>query len=182
LERLRQAAEVQGQMGQVLELLVLQALASQAQGDARRAMATLSRALSLGEPEGYIRTFVDESWPGALLGELLRQAAPVTAYAGQLLAVLEGERKARDRRRLEEQARVAGPAFIRRPSSLVEPLGERELEVLRLVAAGLSNREIAQALVITTGTAKWYVNQIYNKLAVHSRTQAVARARELGLL
>jgi LuxR family maltose regulon positive regulatory protein len=164
LEGLLQVTEAQGWMGQALEILALQAVALQASGELERAMDALARALSLGEPEGYIRTFVDL---GAPMAELLRGAARRgirTGYVARLLAKAPGE---------------PVPAA---PSPLVEPLSDRELEVLRLIAAGLSNREIAQRLVITPGTAKWHANNIYGKLGVHSRTQAVARARELGLL
>jgi LuxR family maltose regulon positive regulatory protein len=127
-------------------------------------MDALARALLLGEPEGYVRTFVDL---GAPMGELLRGAAHRgirTGYVGRLLA------------------RAPAEPVPAASSPLIEPLSDRELEVLRLIAAGLSNREIAQKLVITPGTAKWHANNIYGKLGVHSRTQAVALARELGLL
>jgi LuxR family maltose regulon positive regulatory protein len=164
LEGLLRVTEAQGWMGQALEILALQAVALQAYGEPERAMDALARALLLGEPEGYVRTFVDL---GAPMGELLRGAAHRgirTAYVGHLLA------------------RAPAEPVPAAPSPLIEPLSDRELEVLRLIAAGLSNREIAQKLVITPGTAKWHANNIYGKLGVHSRTQAVALARELGLL
>jgi LuxR family maltose regulon positive regulatory protein len=167
LEGLLRVTEAQGWMGQALEILALQAVALRMAGEPERAMDALARALSIGEPEGYIRTFVDR---GAPMGELLREAAARgirTGYAGRLLASLD--------RGPEKPVSAA-------PSPLVEPLSDRELEVLRLIAAGLSNREIAGKLVITPGTAKWHTNNIYGKLGVHSRTQAVARAAELGLL
>jgi LuxR family maltose regulon positive regulatory protein len=164
LEGLLRATEAQGWMGQALEILALQAIALQRAGEPERAMDVLARALSLGEPEGYVRTFLDL---GAPMRELLQAAARRgirPAYAGHLLA------------------RAAGETAPVAPSPLVEPLSDRELEVLHLIAAGLSNREVAQRLVITPGTAKWHAHNIYGKLGVHSRTQAVARARELGLL
>jgi len=126
------------------------------------ALAALTQALTLAEPEGYVRTFVDKGRPVADL--LRRVTAPVVAprYLGSLLAAF------------------GAPAPAVQP--LVDPLSEREIDVLRQIAAGLSNREIAAHLFITEGTAKWHVNNILSKLQVKRRTEAVARARELGLL
>jgi LuxR family maltose regulon positive regulatory protein len=118
--------------------------------------------LSLAEPEGYIRSFVDEGEP---MAHLLRRALArgiTPGYASRLLAAF-GE---------------SPPAA----QALVEPLTARELEVLRLVAGGLSNREIAQQLVVAVSTVKSHINHLYGKLEVKNRTQAVARAQELGLL
>ena len=129
-------------------------------------MERLSRALSLAEPEGYIRLFVDEGEP---MVALLRQA-----YAGGIapdyVATLLSAAGA---------LALAAPASA---GSLLEPLTERELDVLRLLVAGLSNAAMAQELVITVGTVKRHVNSIYTKLGVTSRTQAVARAHALHLL
>ena len=96
---------------------------------------------------------------------------------GRLLAALEGETKDEGRK-----IQPAPPSLLPRPSPLVEPLSERELEVLGLVAQGLTNREIAERLFITVGTVKTHVHNIYGKLGVRGRTQAAARARELELL
>ena len=129
-------------------------------------MERLARALSLAEPEGYIRMFVDEGEP---IVALLHQACArgiAPDYAATLLSAI-GE------------AALAAPASAR---SLLEPLTERELEVLRLLVAGLSNAAMAQELVITVGTVKRHVNSIYGKLGVNSRTQAVAHAHSLHLL
>ncbi|HET8852767.1 MAG TPA: LuxR C-terminal-related transcriptional regulator, partial [Ktedonobacteraceae bacterium] len=166
LARLLLDAEAKARMGSVLEILLLRALAFAAQGNKTQAMASLERALRLGEPEGYIRLFVDEGEP---LVALLRQAyargiAP--DYVATLLSAFG------------EQLMVA-PS---RPGSLVEPLTERELDVLRLLVAGLSNAAMARELIITVGTVKRHVNSIYGKLGVNSRTQAVARAHTLQLL
>ena len=166
LARLLEAAEAARRMGSVIKILALQALAFQAQGDVGQALCVLERALSLAEPEGYVRTFVDEGGP---MARLLRRALSqgiAPNYAARLLDAL-------------------GVAVELRSSameSLIGPLSERELEVLRLVVAGLSNPEIAEELVIAVSTVKSHVNHIYGKLGVESRTQAVARARELGLL
>jgi LuxR family maltose regulon positive regulatory protein len=162
LERLLAAAEAHGRLGSAIEILTLLALARQGHKETERALAALTQALALAEPEGYVRTFVDKGRP---VGDLLRQVtAPAVApsYLSKLLAAF------------------GSPASA--AQSLVEPLSERELEVLRWIAAGLSNREIAAELVITEGTAKWHVNNILSKLQVNRRTEAVARARELGLL
>jgi LuxR family maltose regulon positive regulatory protein len=145
---------------------VLQALAFQALGDSAQASSALEHALSLAEPEGYVRTFVDQGEP---MGQLLRRALTegvAPSYVGKLLAALA------------DGARPGSPAA----QALVEPLTNRELEVLRLIAAGLSNGEIAQELVIAVSTVKTHVNHLFGKLDAKSRTQAVAQARALDLV
>ncbi len=172
LARLQQAAEATGRMGEVIEMLSLQALAFQTQGDRVQAMTALERALSLAEPEGYVRTFVDEGVP---MKALLRQAASrgiAPEYVRKLLAALGVS---------ERESMGATPPHPQ-TQPFVETLSERELEVLRLIAAGLSNREIAQELTLAPGTVKKHTNNIFGKLNVRSRTQAVAQARELNLL
>jgi LuxR family maltose regulon positive regulatory protein len=193
LKPLLQAAETAGWTGLVIEILMLQSLALRAQGDGAQALTTLERALSLAEPEGYARIFIDEGAPMAeLLSALDRQrsvAKPLQKYISKLLSAceLEGSRLRPEGLRPEFRPR-AQPAGLQvegvsvSQPSLLEPLSERELEVLRLVAAGLSNREIADRLIITLGTAKRHINNIYAKLDVHSRVQAVARAQDLHLL
>ncbi len=136
-------------------------------------MAALERALTMAEPEGHVRTFVDE---GEAMAALLRRAASrgvAPAYVSKLLDALDAEAPMR-------QGPTGPPSPVAQP--LEEPLSERELEVLRLVAAGLSNRDIAQELVLATGTVRKHINNIFGKLNVRSRTQAAAQARELGLL
>jgi LuxR family maltose regulon positive regulatory protein len=121
----------------------------------------------LAEPEGYARVFIDEEEP---MAHLLRQSADLgiaPSYVGQLLAVLDPDRRER-------------PAIDM--SSLVEPLSDRELEVLDLLADGLTNPEIARRLYISLPTVKSHTRNIYGKLDVHTRTDAVARARKLGIL
>jgi LuxR family maltose regulon positive regulatory protein len=169
LARLASGAETGGRTGRLVEILILQALALQAQGDAAQATTTLERALSLAGPEGYVRTFVDEGPPMALLLHQAAAGESMPDYAARLLAAFE---KATGD---EEKAELP-------PSSLVEPLTAREQELLLLVAEGLSNREIAAELFIALGTVKSHIHNIYGKLNAQNRVQAVARARELGLL
>jgi LuxR family maltose regulon positive regulatory protein len=174
LERLLKAAEEGGRMGSVIEILVLQALAHEAQGNIPPALAPLERALTLAEPEGYVRLFVDEDTP---MAHLLSEAAAhgiTPDYTARLLAVFEAEEhKSED----ESHLPPVLPA-----QSLVEPLSHRELEVLRLIAQGLSNREISQRLFLALSTVKGHNRIIFSKLMVQNRTEAVARTRELGLL
>ena len=168
LDSLLQVAEAAVQTGSVVELLALKALALRAQGQSAQAMTMLERALTLAEPEGYLRIFVDEGEPMKLLLQKIRaEGGGMKDYVDQLLSAFE--------------ERVFHPSSLG-PQPLVEPLSERELEVLRLIADGLSNAEIAGKLVIAQGTVKRHINNIYGKLGVQSRTQAVARSRELGLL
>ncbi len=170
LEQQLHREEEAGWKGEVLRLLILQALALQAQGAVVGALGCLERALALAEPEGYVRIFVDEGVP---MARLLYQAAErgiVPDYTGRLLAAFEtGENK----------PLTPTPAD---PSVFVEPLSEREIEILGLVAQGFTNREIARQLVLSPGTVKVHTSHIYDKLDVHSRTQAVTKARVLGIL
>ena len=173
LARLNEAARAGGRTGRMIEILSLQALAFQSQGDRNQAMAALERALTMAEPEGYVRTFVDEGAPMAALLHRAASRGVAPAYVSKLLDALDAEAPMR--------RGSTGPASpVTQP--LEEPLSERELEVLRLIADGLSNRDIAQQLVLATGTVKKHTNNIFTKLGVRSRTQAVSQARELGLL
>jgi LuxR family maltose regulon positive regulatory protein len=196
LVRLREAAAEGGRTGCVIEMLALEALAQQACGDTDQALTTLEQALALAEPMGYVRTFVDE---GAPMAELLHQAASrgiAPDYAAKLLAAYEIV-TTDDGRRTEPspssrlhcaqaQVVVGRPVSPRseaeRDSSVVEPLSRREREVLQLITAGLTNREIAQELTVATSTVKTHLKNIYAKLGVRNRTQAAAHARELNLL
>jgi LuxR family maltose regulon positive regulatory protein len=179
LARLLEVAEASGAIGYAIENLALQAIALQAQDEIDQALATLERALALAEPEGYVRTFADE---GAPMAALLRKAAAwglYPDYVDKLLAALESEIKGeRKTPSSSPSSAIPGPGS----SPLVEPLSEREIEVLRLIAAGMSNREIADELFLAIGTVKKHINNIFGKLSVRKRTQAVARARELGML
>jgi LuxR family maltose regulon positive regulatory protein len=164
------SAEGGGRRGSLIEILALRALARQALGEESAAVDDLARALDLAEPERYVRTFVDMGEPMAVL---LRQAASrgfSPAYASKLLAAIG-----------DEGGRGLTPAPSR-TQPLVERLSDRELEVLQLLAEGLSNPEIGQRLFISLPTVKSHTRNIYGKLDVHSRKQAVAQARALGIL
>jgi LuxR family maltose regulon positive regulatory protein len=171
LERLLKAAEEGGRMGSVIEILILQALAYHAQGDLSAALLPLQHALALAEPQGYVRMFLDE---GSCMMQLLRESVArqiMPDYADKLLATFESEqRKSEDKPDL--------------PSAnlFIDPLSQRELKVLQLIAQGLSNREIGERLFLALDTIKGHNRKIFDKLQVQSRTEAIARARELGLL
>jgi LuxR family maltose regulon positive regulatory protein len=171
LERLLKAAEEGGRMGSAIEILILQALAHQAQGDLPAALLPLQHALALAEPEGYIRMFLDE---GSSMMQLLHEASAyeiMPDYTDKLLAAFEAEkRKSEDKPDLP-------PSKI-----LIDPLSQRESTILQLIAQGLSNREIGERLFLALDTIKGHNRKIFDKLQVQSRTEAIARARELGLL
>ena len=177
LGRLQRAAEAGGRPGSVLEIRMVQSLAHAAQDDTDAALAVLAPALAHGAAEGYVRAFTDE---GAPMASLLAAAAArgiEPSYARTLLAILDRESAAAASHDKPQDDRPAVPA-----QPLVEPLSPRELEVLQLVAQGLSNRDIAARLHLALSTVKGHNRIIFEKLAVQRRTEAVARARELGLL
>jgi LuxR family maltose regulon positive regulatory protein len=172
LQRLLEAAKAGGRNSRVIEILLLQSLAFQAEGDTTQAMTALQRALSLAELGGFIRTFVDEGPPMArLLYEALSHGiAP--DYVRRLLAAFP----------VAKPEQTDSPKSQAQDSKLVEPLSEREIEVLQLIAEGLTNQEIASRLFLSLHTVKVHAHNIYGKLGVHNRTQAAARARALGIL
>ena len=156
----------------------------------QQALTALADALALAKPEGYIRIFVDEGAPmEALLTkaiemrselEGLQRIAP--GYIRTLLATIKQERLWRE---LPEEHYLLAPLVEESEEPvepLLEPLSEREIEILRLVAAGLPNRAIAEHIVVSAGTVKVHLHNIHKKLNVHNRTEAVARARDLRLL
>jgi LuxR family maltose regulon positive regulatory protein len=179
LGRLLQAASTDQRTGSLIQILMLQALAFKNQGNHSEAMDAFEHALTLAAPEGYLRTFLDEAEPMRLLlvdlqswirqknGAVLDDASlRLLAYAYRLLAAFS------------QPAPLASQA----PVTLLEPLSERELEVLRLISEGLTNQEIAAILVVATSTVKSHINHLYGKLGTTRRTQAIAIARDLGLL
>ncbi len=166
-----QRLETAGWMGIVIELLILQAVAFRGVGDLPAAMTALDRALTLGQPEGYLCSFVN---PGRPMVNLLLEARAEgrhVAYIDRLLEILERRLPGIDERRPDQEV-----------VPLIEPLSDREREVLQLIADGLSNREIADRLYIAVSTVKSHINNLYSKLDVSNRAEAVARAGKLCLL
>jgi LuxR family maltose regulon positive regulatory protein len=165
LARLADAAEQGARTGSLIEILALQALAHHAQRDSAAALACLERALTLAEPEGYVRTFVGEGQPMAALLEKAVKQGIAPNYVRQLLSTF-------------------GKAGDRPPVSqaLIEPLSDRELEVLRLLGTELDGPELARELTVSLNTIRTHTKNIYTKLGVNSRRAAVRRAEELGLL
>jgi len=160
------SVEAEGRMGVQIEALALQSLAQWRRGDRTGAMTALERALRLAESEGYVRLFADLGLPMARLLQEARSRDVMSDYVATLLAAFGTD--------------LAFPAPAER--ALPEPLTHREQEILELVAAGLTNHEIADKLVISPQTVKKHTGNIYDKLGVRSRTEAAARARELDLL
>lgn len=166
LELHQEKASAHGVWCSVIEGCILQALAFDALGAAQRAMESLQEALTLAEHGGFVRRFVDEGPP---LARLLYEAVAQDIYsefAGRLLAAFPAS---------------LGTA-LPSPDGLIEPLSERETEILSLIAKGLTNQEIANQLVVSLRTIKWHTSNIYSKLEVKNRTEAAARARELGII
>jgi LuxR family maltose regulon positive regulatory protein len=174
LQRLLQAADAGERTGSVLDILLVQALVHQIQGDIPAALVALSRAMALAEPEGYVRLFVDE---GPAMATLLREAAVrgiMPDYTGTLLAACGAA-----------QPRSTGVSPLpTSPASqlLIEPLSGRERDVLRLFTTDLSGPEIAHALMIAVSTLRTHTKSIYSKLGVTNRRAAVKRAAELDLI
>jgi LuxR family maltose regulon positive regulatory protein len=164
--------EAKGWADERLKVMVLQAVALQAHGDKDKAVHLLLDALALAVPGGFIRLFVDEGPP---MAHLLSEAAALGMmpdYTGKLLAVLKADAQQR-----AHTSSLPPPAQL-----LLEPLSPRELEVLHLMAAGLSNQEMCERLFLALSTVKGHNRTIFGKLQVQRRTEAVARARELGLV
>lgn len=182
IKQIKAGTQATGRYGRLVEILAVEALLHQASGDIETALSTLMEALSLAEKGGYIRTFADEGKPMAqLLQQLKNRAVGLNAgYIDSLIAACLNQPAPA----LAVAADTPGPAVQKAGAvtQLIEPLSDRELEVLHLVAEGLSNREIAEKLYITVGTAKTHTINIYRKLDVNSRTQAVARAQDMGLI
>ena len=179
LERLLELANEGGRTTRSIEILNLQALALQGKRDIDLALSKLEQALTLGEPEGFIRIFVDEGPP---MARLLHEALSRDIASGYVTQLLAAFGTTDDRPQTEDRELSPSSLVLRAPSAFVEPLSEREVEVLQLIAEGLSNREIASRLYLSLNTVKAHTRNIYGKIDVHSRTQAVARAQELGLL
>ena len=179
LKRLLEAADVQGRNGSAIAILIQQALVMQAEGHDDSALEHLERAVALAGPEGYLRIFVDEGEPmRPLLAELQRRIKRLTGKGES--SSIRWSLAYVDRLLLAFSQPI--PAAVRGHQGLPEPLTERELEILHLISTGLSNQEIAAALVVALSTVKSHINHLYGKLGTRRRTQAVSVARDLGLL
>ena len=177
LDRLDVLARAQQRTGSRIEVQALRALAQAGLGDEAAAVASLTEGLTLAHPQGHVRVFADEGAPmGALLGRLFAAQRSGRAPAGSVPLRYLG-RLVRSFHQDEPPARPGAAV-----PGLVEPLSERELEVLRLLAAGKPNQEIAEDLVVALNTVKKHVSHVLDKLGAANRTEATARARELGLL
>jgi LuxR family maltose regulon positive regulatory protein len=174
LQRLLPAAVAGGRTGSVIEILVLSALAHQAGGDVPGALTALEEALTLAEPEGYVRVFTGEGAPMASLLAAMTSTRPGWHYAVRLLAACAADTPAADSTPADRATRP-GPG-------LVDPLSERELDVLRLLATDLDGPDIARRLFVSVNTMRTHTKNIYAKLGVNSRRAAVRRAAERGLL
>ncbi|MDX1524324.1 MAG: LuxR C-terminal-related transcriptional regulator, partial [Anaerolineae bacterium] len=166
IDRLLSTARAADWINSVIELLILKAIACDQAGQPAEAVDGLQSALIMAEPEGYIRTFVDEGGPLVKLLRLVDSSRVSTAYLGQIQAAFMPA--------VNERTVTA--------QSLIEPLTKRELEVLNLMAEGLSNQEIADQLILALGTVAKYSNNIFTKMNVRNRTQAISEAKRLGLI
>jgi LuxR family maltose regulon positive regulatory protein len=170
-------------MGRAIEIRLLLALALQRGGDPKQALVALERSLALAEPQGYMRVFLDERQPMQLL--LTRWLAhadhsSLRDYVIHLLSQFEGELP--EAATTPERLSLSGDLAASPGQALVEPLSRRELDVLQLLALGKTNQQIAGQLIVAAGTVKAHTASIYRKLEVANRTEAVARARSLGIL
>jgi len=175
LDRLITSAEGAGRNGQLITHLSLQAVACHTLNDTSTAIETLSRALEIGESQGYLRTFVDLGSP---MRELLQIAARQGIALNYVSRILEA---------FPDDEAISTPSPVFRSSrrevdGLVEPLNEREMTILRYLAGTPSNQEIADELYLSVNTVKWYARNIYSKLGVGNRREAVLSAHELGIL
>jgi len=171
LEAYYRQVEAKNWLDERLKVRVLQSIALRAHGEKDKAVKLLDEALAMAEPGGFIRLFVDE---GAAMAQLLHEAAShgvMTGYISKLLSAFNAEQR-------KSEGKPALPAA----QPMIEPLSQRELKILQLIAQGLSNREIGERLFLALSTVKGYNQKIYDKLQVQSRTEAIARAHELGLL
>ena len=166
LDHALQSAQTVGRLGNAIHILAVQAIVYHAQGEPARAFAALERALELAEPEGYVRVFADEGAPMARLLHRMLTRSPASKYVRRLLEALG------------ESVKIE----LAITSKLNAPLSQREVEVLHLIVDGATNKEIADELVLTVNTVKRHISNIFGKLVVRNRAEAIARARELNLL
>jgi LuxR family maltose regulon positive regulatory protein len=172
LQRLNNGAETGGRTSSKIEILILQALTLQAKGDTEKSIAALKEAFTLAEPAGFFRIFVDE---GPQMARLLYESISLgsaTEYTNQLLSAFK----------VSETEQTAPARTQTAEGALIEPLSEREIEILQLIAVGLTNRDIAERLFLSLNTVKVHTRNIFLKLSVNNRTAAVARAKLIGVL
>lgn len=172
LEPIQKIFYEKGHIRRVIEVLTLKALALKQQEQIDSAFQMLDQALSLAKPEDYRRTFIDEGEPMMQLLYVAATKGMHPTYIGSLLVAFSEEKS-----KISDKGRSLDSS-----ENLIEPLSQRELEVLNLLAKGLSNQEIGSRLHISISTVKGHTSQIYGKLNVNNRTQAVSRARSLGLI
>lgn len=180
LRRLLKMGEEKGWGGKVIEILVLQALGLAARNRSTEALKTLERALRMGSPEGYVRTFADEGEPMAeLLRSLQAKDKRMNSYIKKILSVIHDKKLP-----IVKESTLAHSHFSQSCDwqPLIEPLSKRELEILKLLTTDLSGPEIARELMVALSTVRYHTNNIYSKLAVHSRMAAIHKAQELELL
>lgn len=166
LARIQKSADADGRTMRVMEALLLQAIVFHTQGDLERSLDALDQALDIPRQGHYIRLFLDEGKPMVALLQLAVSKKIHPDEAKRLLRIFDS---------VQEKSTIAN-------QPLIEPLSERELEVLQYLATGMSNQAIADQLSVSLAAVKWHARNIYGKLEVNNRTQAVARARELGVL
>ncbi|MFL7870518.1 MAG: LuxR C-terminal-related transcriptional regulator [Anaerolineales bacterium] len=171
LKSYRQQVEAKARCDELLRAMILQTVALHAHGEGEQAIQVLEEALALAEPGGFIRIFLDEGSPMAVLLSKISIQGIMPNYVSKLLEAFEAEEKGGESK-----------AFRPPAQTLIEPLSGRELEVLQLIAQGLSNREIGERLFLALNTVKGHNRRIFNKLQVQRRTEAIARAHELDLL
>jgi LuxR family maltose regulon positive regulatory protein len=172
LDDLIRKTDAQGRSTAIIEILILKALALDCLSQSTEAIATLDYALARAEPAGYMRTFIDEGVPLATLLRKIITGGKHKDYASKLLSLVGPQ----------SQELSIKPAFHGTAQGVTEALSKREIEVLKLVAAGKSNQEIASELYLAMGTVKKHIYNIFSKLGVDSRTKAIARARELSII
>jgi len=170
LDARRRHVEAKGWADERLKAMLLQVVALEAHGDRGTALQLLSESLAIAQPGGFVRSFVDEGMPMARLLSAAAARGGMAEYIGTLLGAFE-----------PHQQQSGKPLDSRRGQPLIEPLSPRELEVLRLIARGLTNHDIGEQLFLALDTVKGHNRKIFSKLQVQSRTEAAARARELGL-
>jgi len=175
LHLIQSQAEAAGRMAHIIKIYLLKALALQAQSETAAALETLNFALSTAAAEGYARIFLDAGEPVKKILELAAIENIQPQYVSQLLAIFDGN--------IPKSGEPIQPSIhMKTRGNLVDPLTERECEVLQLIATGYTNQQIADALVITLNTVKKHSTHIYSKLGVKNRTQAIASARKFKLI